>query len=71
MIQSGVIYGFFQSFSSPPKGRFSMFPWSFVGWNGDPMGGFFKKKKKEEKGEKINSLVKSAGKCSTLLLDSS
>lgn len=48
-----------------------MFPWSFVGWNGDPMGGFFKKKKKEEKGEKINSLVKSAGKCSTLLLDSS
>lgn len=46
MIQSGVIYGFFQSFSSPPKGRFSVFPWSFVGWNGDPMGGFLKKKKK-------------------------
>ena len=29
-----------------------MFPWSFVGWNGDLMGGFFKKKKKEEEGEK-------------------
>ena len=61
---------FFQSFSSLPKERFSMFPWSFVVWNGDPMGGFFKKKKDKE-GEKINSLVKSAGKCSALLLDSS
>ena len=29
------------------------------------------KKKKDKEGEKINSLVKSAGKCSALLLDSS
>ena len=26
-----------------------MFPWSFVGWNGDPMGGFFKKKRRRGK----------------------
>jgi len=46
-----MIYSFFQSFSFLPKGRFSVFPWSFVGWNGDLMGGFFKKKKKRRRGK--------------------